>query len=87
MLRGEKLETAKRLAKWTADKYFELGVEDLDWVANELVRIDEEIRLLQKRQRELWAKQMALQESTKKGLETIIGKLTKAKPKAPFRRL
>lgn len=87
MSRATELDNARRLAKWKADQYFQLEEEDLDWIANELVRINEEIALLDKRHRELCAKQAKLRGTANSKLDAIVASLVKpAKPKVTLRR-
>lgn len=87
MSRATELDNARRLAKWKADQYFQLEEEDLDWIANELVRIGEEIHLLEKRRRELSVKQAKLRGTANSKLDAIVASLVKpAKPKVTIRR-
>lgn len=81
MSRAAQLESAKRIAKWKADQYLGLGVEDLDWLAIELKRIEEDIAMLQKRQRELEAKQASLQRQTSNNLQALVAKAIASSPK------
>jgi len=81
MSRAAQLESAKRIAKWKADQYLGLGVEDLDWLAIEILRINEDIAMLIKRRDELEAKQVQLQNKTHKALTDIVAKAIASSPK------
>jgi len=81
MSRAAQLESAKRIAKWKADQYLGLGVEDLDWLAIEILRINEDIAMLIKRRDELMNKQRVLQGQTSNNLQALVAKAIASSPK------